>query len=342
VNILSTRWQILRRITPALVFLLALIPAFPGEGSAGGRIRIVTENSVDHPDTSRFFAAFLDQLPGAGFSVALLAAGDPGSGGTGDNVRAALAARPGALVLLGPAALAAAVEPISAMAVAPALVFAGVPADEIPTGLPTERTAGLTAADLAGPLLSMLAAHGEGGRTGFLGPDTPAARDAALRLKEKMAPVPLPMTFAADAEAWRTAFQDIQDRCDRLILHDATPLFPGGMDGEAAWVADHTWAPTGAFHESMAPVSLLALAPDPMEAGRWAAETVRRFFSGGPGGDSSPVPAPAGQWDSARRARMLLHLGIAERLGLEMSVDEVEFADRILEFPRRPDGDAKD
>lgn len=332
----QTRWSTLRRIAPVLALLLALIPALPGEGSAAGRIRIVAETPADHPDTSRFFAAFLDHLPGAGFPVALLSAGDAGSAGTADNVRAALAARPGALVLLGPSALAAAVEPISALADPPAVVFAGVRADEVPSGLPAERSAGLLSADLAGPLLSELEAHAGGPRIGFLGPDTPAARDAALRLGEQMPSVPLATAFADGADAWRTAFQDIQDRCDRLILHDATPLFPAGMEGEAAWVADHTWVPTGAFHESMAPVSLLVLAPDPVEAGRWAAETVRRFLSGGPEGDSPPVPAAARPLEPARRARMLLHLGIAERMGLEISVDEVEFADRILEIPPSP------
>lgn len=201
-------------------------------------------------------------------------------------------------------------------------VFCGVNWDAGPYGFPAANVTGMVEVQLIGPLLDVLRPYARGDRVAFLKGDDVSARAEANAFEEAFDLV-LDRHFVTTFEQWREQYLLLQDEVDLLLL--GNPVSVRGWDGDTALalILDHSRIPSGNWDAWMAPYALVSFATVPAEQGEWAAHTALRILAGTPPGE---IPVVRNQ-----KARVLLHMGLAKKLGIKFPMELIERATFVEE-----------
>ena len=186
-------------------------------------------------------------------------------------------------------------------------VFCGVNWDISVYDGPCNNTTGMVEVGLVPQLIDYLAAYTNGDKIGFLGYESISARKDATAYKDVFG-IELAELYITTFDEWKTAFLELQDEVDMLILHTPTYIEGWGVEQAQEFVVANTTLPTGTINEPMMPYALLGVTKVAREQGEWAARAALQILDG-----TDPSDIPVAQ---NKQGKLMLNLDIAEKLDI--------------------------
>lgn len=199
-------------------------------------------------------------------------------------------------------------------------VFCGVNWDGGAYGLPYANTAGMYEVALVQQLVATLRKHGKGQRVALLAGDNETSRADGAGFKKYCDVAELTEVYVKDLDAWKTAYVDLQDKTDALLIRN------DGIQGwDNAAMADfceqNARIPCGAVQEEVAPFAFATYAKIAEEQGEWAAQAGLQILAG-------TKPNAVGETKN-KKAKIILNMKIARKLGVVPDLSLVKQAQLI-------------
>jgi hypothetical protein len=245
----------------------------------------------------------------------------------GQKVKEAIDAwRPGVVICCDDNSVAYVIVPFYRNADLP-FVFCGVNWDASAYGLPCRNVTGMVEVSLITSLLGSLRQNARGDRVGLLGARNESNQKEALYYRKQFSVSLASTVFVDNLEQWKSAYVELQDKVDMLIL--APPSFLAGEQDQAEarrFVLEKTRIPTGSVEDWIAPYSLVCNAKIAAEQGQWAARAALRILAG-----TAPREIPVA---ANRNAQLYLNMPLARKLGVIFPVELIEQAVLIGENGR--------
>jgi ABC-type uncharacterized transport system substrate-binding protein len=185
------------------------------------------------------------------------------------------------------------------------IVFCGINWDASEYALPRSQVTGMIEVQPIKHIMETLEPFARGTKIGFLkGKDFSTAKEADAF--EKFLGRPLHRRLVIDFEEWFTAYQEMQQDCDMLLIGNSASI--EGWDGLRAkqLIATATRIPTGTWDAWMREYALVTFSTVPAEQGAWSAEAVRAILAG-----QSPAETPITQ---NHKAKIYRNMAIAKQL----------------------------
>ncbi len=204
-------------------------------------------------------------------------------------------------------------------------VFCGVNWDASPYGFPAPNVTGMEEVQPIDQIVSALRPYARGPRVAYLKGNDESARVEARHFEREFVPG-LDARFVADFAAWCAQYRRLQQEADLLLLGNPASIPDWDAAAAEALVAAETRIPTGNWDAWMAPFALATFATVPEEQGEWAGGAALRILGG-----AAPAEIPVAR---NRRARVLVNMGLAKRLGVRFPMELLERATFVEEIPR--------
>lgn len=203
------------------------------------------------------------------------------------------------------------------------VVFCGINWTAEAYGFPCRNVTGMLEVALIPNLLTTLKPYVRGQRVGLLGANN-ESNQKEVEAYRGIFKLELAETVLVDDLAeWKTAYSELQDKVDLLIL--APPSFlmagPGTVadQTEARRFVEHaTKIPTASVEDWIAPYSMACFAKRSQEHGEWAAKTALEILGG-----RMPSTIKVAQ---NQQAAIILNMPLAKKLGLHFPVELMEMA----------------
>ena len=186
-------------------------------------------------------------------------------------------------------------------------IFCGVNWDTSEYKLPGSRVTGMIEVQPIDQILSALQPFARGTKIGFLkGNDLSAAKEADAF--ENFLGVSLQRRLVADFEEWLTAYRELQQESDILLVGNSASI--DGWDASRAkqLVATATHVPTGTWDAWMRDYALVTFSTVPEEQGAWVADTSLAILAGKP---LSELPVSRNQ-----KSKIYRNMAIAKQLNI--------------------------
>lgn len=203
-------------------------------------------------------------------------------------------------------------------------VFCGINWDAGAYGFPCRNVTGMLEVDLVDTMLNTMRQYARGPRIGVLGADNISNRKAADHYVNTLHLTLTENVFVTNLSDMKTAYLDLQEKVDMLIL-----MPPSFIDSESdaaeakQFILDHTQIITGSVESWIAPYTLFCFGKSADELGMWAASTALTILDGTP-----PTTIPLTQ---NQQAEMYLNMPLAKHLNLLFPVDMIEQSNIIME-----------
>lgn len=202
------------------------------------------------------------------------------------------------------------------------VVFCGINWDASAYGFPTDHVTGMIEVAPVPQLILQLKSYTRGDRIGFIGPDTFTARKEAENYR-KAFNIDLTTYYSKSFDDWKALFLKSQKEVDILIIDSDGGLYKDHAEEMKDFVTRNTRIPTGSCYDFMADFALITFGKLPEEQGEWAAATALAILDGTP---VSEIPM-----EKNKQGALIINTRIAQALGIDISVEEIEFADHIIE-----------
>jgi ABC-type uncharacterized transport system substrate-binding protein len=202
------------------------------------------------------------------------------------------------------------------------VVFCGVNWDASVYGFPAENVTGMVEVAPVTQLIGELERYADGPRLGFIGPDTATSLKEAANYRSVFG-LQFITHFSKDAADWKAGFRRLQGAVDMMIIDSHGGLYADQEADLIRFVEAHTTIPTGTCYDFMADYALITFGKIPGEQGRWAARTALEILAGTP---VSEIPV-----ERNKEGALIINTRIAEVIGADIPVEDIEIADRILE-----------
>ena len=197
-------------------------------------------------------------------------------------------------------------------------VFCGV--NYHATGIDTTTTnvTGMLEVELTNKLYNQLVKYGKGKRFGFIGENV-VSNIKRLEYTKNYHNIKVRKSYLVHSlDEWKKKFVRIQKEVD--ILYVASFQSLPGYDKEEMkkFVEENTKIPTGSTFDYLSDFALVNYAKESSEQGMWAAETALRILDG-----EEPRKIEVTR---NRKAKIILNTEIAQRLGVEFSIEMIRNA----------------
>ena len=198
------------------------------------------------------------------------------------------------------------------------VIFCGVNWDSGIYGYPYENTTGMVEVNLVNKMVQQLYKYSNSGdKIGYLASDTWTEKREAEAYKNILGIELACERFVSDSEEWKTAFIELQEKVDMLII--GTFSFSTDKREEMEnFVLNHIRIPTGALNEFLMPYALIGYLKVPEEFGLWAGRTAIEVLNGK---EISSI-----ELTRNTRADLILNLKLANKLDIVFKTDLLKHA----------------
>jgi ABC-type uncharacterized transport system substrate-binding protein len=196
-------------------------------------------------------------------------------------------------------------------------VFCGVNWDASEYGFPCANVTGMIEVQLIDQIVSIMKKYAHGNRIAFIKGDDPSARKEAYFF-EKRFNIKLGKMFVKSFSEWKKEYLILQKEYDMVLLGNAASIPDWNPEKAKEIVLSGTKVPTGNWDSWMAPYSLITLATNPAEQGKWAAEKALEILAGKKPGQIPVV--------KNRRAKIYLNMHLAKQLNIVFPMELIEQA----------------
>jgi hypothetical protein len=201
------------------------------------------------------------------------------------------------------------------------VVFCGVNWDASKYGYPRENVTGMIEVDMFPELLEHLRRYAKGDRVGFLAADVEIERMLADFYNKTFCSGQMKIYLTKTFEDWKQEFIRAQREVDVLVNHNNAGLADWDPTSAEAFILQEVKIPLGSPAPWMASFNLLTLGIVPEEQGEYAALTALRILGGKKPSDIPLV--------TNKRAKLILNMRIAHRLGVVFDSASLEMAEII-------------
>ncbi|MBN1828763.1 MAG: hypothetical protein JW884_06435 [Deltaproteobacteria bacterium] len=202
------------------------------------------------------------------------------------------------------------------------VVFCGINWDASIYGLPSKNATGMIEVAPVPQLLDYLKRYSKGDRVGFLSPDLLSAHKEVDNYKKEFG-IKLTEYYSRDADDWKKAFLELQNKVDMLIIDSDGGLYEDQADDIIAFVERNTKIPSGTILDFMAPYVFITFAKVAEEQGSWAAKTALEILRGTP---PSHIPV-----ERNKEGYLIINTRIAQALGYEIPYSILKSAYILIE-----------
>ena len=198
------------------------------------------------------------------------------------------------------------------------VIFCGVNWDSSIYGYPYNNTTGMVEVNLVNKMVQQLFKYSDSGyRIGYLASDTWTEKREAKAYKSILGIDLSNERFVSNSEEWKTAFLELQEMVDVLII--GTFSFPPEEEEDIEnFVLNHIKIPTGALNEFLMPYALIGYLKVPEEFGLWAGKTAIEVLNG--------KAISSIELTRNTRADLILNLKIANKLNIVFKTDLLKHA----------------
>jgi ABC-type uncharacterized transport system substrate-binding protein len=201
------------------------------------------------------------------------------------------------------------------------VIFCGVNNNATKYGYPYQNATGIIELDPIEKLFYTMTFFSRIEKAGYLAGDTTTAHING-DLYEKRIRVRLLGRYVNTFSEWRSAFLELQQQCDMLIVGNVSAIKDWDDAKAKQFVINRTKVPTGCVLEFLTPYAMIGYLKLPEEQGRWAAQTALKVLDGAQI-DSIPVRRP-------NEGRLILNKKIADAVNVRFPKSFLKQADRII------------
>ncbi len=201
------------------------------------------------------------------------------------------------------------------------VVFCGLNGKVSEYGISAPNITGMVESAPYDQTLILLQKFAKGNRVAVIGSDAYCNRKEFAKPERKQILQDGEMRLVNNYESWKTAYLELQDKADMLVLLDLEGIKNWNSQTVRQFILENTKIVTGAFFDCEIQYALMGWTAIAEEHGWWSGKTALKILNG-----ACPADIPI---TINRHSKLYLNLELADRLGIKFPVDLMEQANFI-------------